>query len=68
MTTHSMRPAVALAWILGVTLLLTRPEIANAAMAALAWTLTAPAGAWILGVAFIAAIAFAIRSTQGWTR
>ncbi|MFF5778147.1 hypothetical protein ACFY7Y_14500 [Streptomyces virginiae] len=67
MTTHSMRPAVALAWILG-TLLLTRPEIANAAMAALTWTLTAPAGAWILGAAFIAAIAFAVRSTQGWAR
>ncbi|MFJ3839444.1 hypothetical protein ACIPY6_28610 [Streptomyces sp. NPDC090054] len=67
MTTHTMRPAVALAWVLGLTLFFTRPEIAAAAVATLNWTLTTHAGAWILGVAFIVAITFVIRGTRGWT-
>lgn len=64
MTTHTTRPAVALAWVLGLTLILTRPEIINAVN----WILTATTGAWILGVAFIAAIFCAIRGTTGWGR
>ncbi|MFD4921170.1 hypothetical protein ACFWNE_07600 [Streptomyces goshikiensis] len=68
MTTHTMRPAVALAWVLGLTLLFGRPEIAAAAVAAMSWTLTSPAGAWTLGAAFIAAIVCVIRGARGWTR
>ncbi|MGW4505716.1 hypothetical protein ACWENO_13860 [Streptomyces sp. NPDC004436] len=68
MTAHATRPAAAVAWILGLTLLLTRPEIANAALAVLHWTLTAPAGAAVLGIAFLAALGLAVRGRQGWTR
>lgn len=68
MTTHTMRPAVALAWVLGLTLLLTRPELIAAVLAAMNWTLTAPAGGWILGAAFAAAVACVVRGARGWGR
>ncbi|MER7507054.1 hypothetical protein ABTX82_01695 [Streptomyces lavendulae] len=68
MTTHSMRPAVALAWVLGLTLILTRPVIVSAAMAAVNWTLTAPTATWLLGAAFLVAVACVIRGARGWAR
>lgn len=68
MTTTPMRPAVVLVWVLGLTLLLARPQITVVILAAVNWTLTAPAGAWILGAAFIGAVACALRGTFGWTR
>lgn len=68
MPTHTTRPAVALAWVLGLILLFTRPEIAVTVLAAVSWTLTAPAGVWILGTAFIAAVACVIRGARGWSR
>ncbi|WP_327300405.1 hypothetical protein [Streptomyces goshikiensis] len=63
MTTHTMRPAVALAWILGLTLLFARPQIATAAVSAVNWMLTAPAGTGILVAAFAFAIARSLRRT-----
>ncbi|MGW3321118.1 hypothetical protein [Streptomyces virginiae] len=57
MTAHSVRPAVALTWILGLTLLLTRPEIAAALTATANWILTSPVGTAVLALAFVTALA-----------
>lgn len=58
MRTHTTRPAAVLAWVLGIALILACPQIVAVTIASVTWTLTAPAGAVVLAIAFV--------STVGW--
>ena len=58
MTTHTTRPAVALAWVLGLILALKQPQIISTMTH---WTLDTPAGTAVLATAFVVALTRVIR-------
>ncbi|MFI2349721.1 hypothetical protein ACH492_22240 [Streptomyces sp. NPDC019443] len=72
MRTHHMRPAAVLAWVLGIALILTCPQIVTAGIAAVGWVLTAPAGGAVLTVALLVTIGWCLarptrRYRRGWS-
>lgn len=57
-----LRPSTVVAMVLAVLFLIARPEAVNAALSALGWLLTAPAGSVLLGVALLVSLVHCMRT------
>ncbi|MFJ8929271.1 hypothetical protein ACIRLA_22100 [Streptomyces sp. NPDC102364] len=58
-----LRPSAVVSMVLAVLFLIARPESVNAALSALGWLLTAPAGSVLLGGALLVSLVHCMRTS-----